>query len=269
MISLRVKTQQGSNSIGHGVRFPGGPPRAGTATRKKRVFMKLGKLNICLVVAALMLCLRAQAGLFTFNSPTLNQLIPDGNPVGWSTTMTVSGADSRITDVNVRLNITGGYNGDLYAYLSYGGALVPLLNRVGTATGDQNQPQYSFGFSTSGFGSIYLDDEATAGNIHGVATPVSFASYRPDSGATSLTAFDNKNPNGTWTLFFADLSNGEQSQIVDWSLQIEAVPEPVPVALAIFAGVFVVSAISRSRHVRGFLRARCGASTAGSSPSDR
>ena len=63
--------------------------------------------------------------------------IPDGNPAGWSATATVSGYGPSITDVSVNLNISGGYNGDLYAYLSYGGVLVPLLNRVGVGTGNR------------------------------------------------------------------------------------------------------------------------------------
>jgi hypothetical protein len=58
------------------------------------------------------------------------------------------------------------------------------------------------------------------------------------------------NPNGTWTLFIADLSGGEQSTLVSWSLDITAVPEPVNVALGIFAGVFLVVILARSRPVR-------------------
>ena len=45
------------------------------------------------------------------------------------------------------------------------------------------------------------------------------------------------NPNGSWTLFFADMSAGEQSQVVSWELDISAVPEPVNIALAIFGAV--------------------------------
>ena len=54
--------------------------------------------------------------------------------------------------------------------------------------------------------------------------------------------------NGTWTLFLADLSAGAQSQLVSWELDITAVPEPVNVALGIFAGVFLaVTLVSRVR----------------------
>jgi hypothetical protein len=59
------------------------------------------------------------------------------------------------------------------------------------------------------------------------------------------------NPNGTWTLFIADLSAGAQSQLVGWSLNVTAaeVPEPVNVALGIFAGVFLMVILVRSRPV--------------------
>ena len=57
--------------------------------------------------------------------------IPDGSAAGWSATAAASGYLPSILDVTVNLNLSGGYNGDLYAYLSYGGVLVPLLNRVG------------------------------------------------------------------------------------------------------------------------------------------
>jgi hypothetical protein len=45
------------------------------------------------------------------------------------------------------------------------------------------------------------------------------------------------NPNGTWTLFVADVSGGSISTINGWSLEIIPVPEPINVALGIFAAV--------------------------------
>ena len=54
------------------------------------------------------------------------------------------------------------------------------------------------------------------------------------------------NPNGTWTLFFADVvTSGSSSTLLSWSLDITAVPEPVNVALGIFAGVFLVVSLAR------------------------
>jgi subtilisin-like proprotein convertase family protein len=49
--------------------------------------------------------------------------------------------------------------------------------------------------------------------------------------ASLLDSFNGTNPNGTWTLFLADLSDGGQSTVVNWSLNIEAAPEPSTYAL--------------------------------------
>jgi hypothetical protein len=136
----------------------------------------------------------------------------------------------------------GGYNGDLYAYLTYDGTTVTLLNRVGTGSGDAIQ--YTYGFSTSGFNNITLAD-GSASNIHNVQNPVSGTSYSPDGG--SLASFNGMNPNGTWSIFFADLSGGDTSTLTLWSLDITAVPEPVNVALAIFGGVVAAWSVSRRR----------------------
>lgn len=195
--------------------------------------------------------LPTQAGLYSSGNvngsgTSLNLAIPDGNPNGIFTTIAVSGAASSVTDVNVTLNISGGYNGDLYGYLSYNGTLVTLLNRVGTGGGD------TFGYSAAGFSNVTLDDASGNGNIHGVANPLANTAYTPDiGGGNSLASFNGFNPNGTWTLFFADLSGGDVSTLNGWSLDITAVPEPVNVALGVFGAVLAGGVICR-----GGLRAR-------------
>jgi len=45
----------------------------------------------------------------------------------------VSGALLSLSDITVTLNVSGGYNGDLYPYLSHHGALVLLSNRIGVS----------------------------------------------------------------------------------------------------------------------------------------
>ena len=174
--------------------------------------------------------------------------VPDGSTAGWSDTRSVSGAlFSYVTDVTVSFTVANGYNGDLYAYLSHNGILVPLLNRVGTGNGDV------FGFSTSGFNNISLADYGSL-SIHGVESPTAGPTYIPDGG--HMSSFVNSSPNGNWTLFFADLSSdtGSRSQVTSWSLNLEGgitpVPEPVNVALGIFGGVFGLVIAVRSRAVR-------------------
>ena len=198
--------------------------------------------------------LSALGALYTYNSGFQNGgIIPDGTANGWTDSRTISGLGAVITDVNVVINVSGGYNGDLYAYLSHNGILVPLLNRVGTGSGDVIQQ--TLGFSTAGFSNVRLDDAGSL-NIHDVATPSSSpTSYRPDGG--SLASFSDINPNGNWTLFYSDLANAggsSSSTLVSWSLDITAVPEPVNVALGIFGGVFLVAIVGRHPRVQKRLR---------------
>jgi hypothetical protein len=197
------------------------------------------RLSILTSILALVLGVgvTAQAGIIYSST---SGSIPDGSTVGWAATATASGYAASISDLSVNLNISGGYNGDLYAYLSYGGVLVPLLNRVGTSGGDL------FGYADRGFGPDSLNnpftlsdtgsydvhnyqDHSAQFNDSGQLT----GTWRPDG--SSFVSFHDMNPNGTWTLFFADLSGGDQSTLVGWSLDITAVPEPVNVALIVFA----------------------------------
>ncbi len=226
-------------------------------------------LPLCCCV--LTLALTADGGIiYSSTSGT----IPDGNPVGWSATAAVSDLLPSITAVTVNLNISGGYNGDLYAYLSYGGKLLPLLNRVGVQTGN------AFGYGDTGFNVTLVSSAANdvhfygnfspsfdgngrltgtwqpdGRNIDPLSTPDKY--YSPDSARVGFETFNGRNPNGTWTIFFADLSSGAQSQLLDWSLNISAeVPEPVNVALGVFGGIFLVVTVVRSRPVRNWVHHR-------------
>ena len=150
-----------------------------------------------------------------------------------------TGRSASLSSLTVTLNVAGGYNGDLYAYLSYNGISVTLLNRVGTGMG--NSIQSAFGYSTAGFNNVTLSDAATGGSIHNAQNPGSLPtiSYTADGG--SLASFNGVDPNGIWALFFADQAGGNVSTLNGWSLDITAVPEPINVALAFFGGIVVVT----------------------------
>ena len=177
-------------------------PNTSTQTNMKTLPKLSGILAAGLVVAG-----TASAGLVktaTYDSGFANSgVIPDANPTGWADTRnftSFSGDSWQITDVNVTITVNNGYNGDLYAYVSHAGVLVPLLNRVGKGSG--SEPQYSFGWSTAGFSNVKLDDSGSA-SIHGVENPVSYVppsgtTYQPDGG--TLANFNNYNPNGNWTI---------------------------------------------------------------------
>ncbi len=195
---------------------------------------------------ALATAVQAHAALYSYSGSAY--AIPDGNPNGAFSTIAVGSAPSSITHIGVNFNISGGYNGDLYGYLSYNGVLVTLLNRVGTGGGD------AFGYGDAGF-NVTLDDGAANGNIHNYQNVVNpnggalTGTWSPDGG--TLASFNGQNPNGTWTLFFADLSGGGgQATLNGWSLDITAVPEPVNVALGVFAGLFVLGGLWRAGKIR-------------------
>jgi subtilisin-like proprotein convertase family protein len=201
------------------------------------------------ILVVLLAVMSASAGIYTVGNLTgtgLNVAIPDNNFSGIAFQQTVVGeADvTALSTIAVTLNVSGGYNGDLLAYLSYNGNSVTLLNRVGQGTGAGSQ--FIYGFSTSGFNNITLAD-GSASSIHDIASPSPGTTYGPDDNTRTLDNNFIGNPNGTWTLFFADLSAGGVSTLQGWSLDITAVPEPVNVALAIFGGVLALWSASRKR----------------------
>jgi subtilisin-like proprotein convertase family protein len=195
------------------------------------------------ILLSLLVTLTSRADFTNSLTATPNTLVPDGNPVGLSSTLTFSGVAGPINNITVTLNITGGFNGDLYAYLtSPTASLVVLLNRVGMGSGNP------FGYGNTGFSNTL--DSAAAYNIHNYqSTSYSLnvggqltGTWAPDSRTinplSSAGAFDaaptgstladlnGNSPNGTWTLFIADLSGGGQSTLVSWGLTVVTVPEP-------------------------------------------
>ena len=169
--------------------------------------------------------------------------IPDANPVGITSTLDVSGMTGVTTNITVNLDITGGFSGDLYAYLiSPTGTMVVLVNRTGINSGNY------FGYSDAGF-NVTFDSSSTT-NIHNyqsgsytlsgggqltgtlatdsraispTATP---SAFNASPTGNTLVNYDGFSPDGTWTLFVADLSGGGQSTLVSWGLSVVTVPEP-------------------------------------------
>ena len=90
------------------------------------------------------MALSASATLFTntWSGGFVNgTVVPDNDYSGWTDTRTVVGAPAgTIQSLAVNLTLTGGWNGDLYAYLVNGsGGFCVLLDRIGTGTVWQQQ----------------------------------------------------------------------------------------------------------------------------------
>lgn len=176
-------------------------------------------------------------GSTTWTGPTWNvsTLIPDYDAVGLTRTQAVSATGiTTIENIMVRINLSGAWNGDLYAYLLHDDGFAVLLNRPGRSAGALD------GASSMGM-NITFDDSALS-DIH-TAIPMSGGlvngTYQPDGRETGpyntldtdartamLSDFIGLNASGNWTLFIADQSSGETSTLESWSLTITGVPEP-------------------------------------------
>ena len=203
------------------------------------------------------------------------QAIPDNNGSGLSYHFSLSDAAVLITDVSVTLDISGGYNGDLYAYVTHGDGFAMLLNRVGRTSTSE------YGYSTAGF-AITLTGSATAdihnyqnlapscngsGQLTGTwgadgraVTPA--LAYDTIARTATLASFNGLDPNGDWVIYFRDASPGGISTLNGWSVDVTAVPEPVNVALVVFAAVALLVQGRRSWR----LRRRKGGNETGGKP---
>ena len=203
------------------------------------------KISTLILVGVAACAISAKATFLSGTGP--GGTILDNDASGLSSTIMFNNTISSITDVRVHLNITGGYNGDLYAYLTHDGATAILLNRIGT-TGSG-----TFGSSQAGM-NIFLHDGSP--DVHTAGTLSPGGTYEADGrnadpsnlGAVNgaprnglLAGFNNSQSFGSWTLFIADVDGGGgNATLSSWDLELTGVPEPVNVALGIFGGFFVV-----------------------------
>jgi len=228
--------------------------------------MKIPFVTAVILMAATTFLAPAQIITTNNYSVSPNLGIPDGSPVGLMQQFTVTGLAGSITNVTVHLDITGGFNGDLYAYLvNPQGQLSVLLNRVGVTT------SHPFGYNDSGM-NITLDGLASS-NIHSYASsgPGSYSlsgttwaadgrNIDPQSVGTifdsastgaTLSLYQDTAPNGVWTFFIADLSAGGGNATLNGVvLSIMTVPEPQTwVICATGLALFVVIARRRGSRI--------------------
>jgi len=221
--------------------------------------MKIKFLTLLLGLLALSGWGQTLTGSYTNSTVTA---IPDGSPVGVMEQFTVSGMGGSVSNVQVTLDITGGFNGDLYAYLvDPQGQLVVLLNRPGVTSINP------FGYGDAGM-NITLDGQATS-NIHDYASgglgsysligttwaadgrnvnPQAAGSILYGTPTTAnLSLYQNTDANGVWTFFIADLgTGGGTASLNNVVLTIMTVPEP-QAGVIIFGGILTFLFLKRSR----------------------
>ncbi len=188
-------------------------------------------------------------GSKTFTSTT-SVLVPDGNVLGATSVIPVTGipANATVTNVTVTLNMSHTYPGDMTFNIKGANGVVANLYKHNSdlATGAASGPATWgwYGAQVSGSGTASFKTVATAPFIYG-ATPVftpdllnglgtSYPISDPTGYASTATAFSQlylpgvtTTINGNWTLAMADGGGGDVGTLAGWSLKIDyTTPDP-------------------------------------------
>jgi subtilisin-like proprotein convertase family protein len=142
------------------------------------------------------------SGLAQYASSDVPKAIPD---LATATSTILIPAAARITDVNVTLDITHTFDGDLTLSLSNpDGIITPLSIRNGG--GGDNYTNTTF-------------DDMTPGIVISDGTPPFTGTWFPQG---NLTQFEGGSTKGTWTLIVQDSAGADVGTINSWSLQFTA-----------------------------------------------
>jgi subtilisin-like proprotein convertase family protein len=199
--------------------------------------MKLKSLPLVLLALAASSGLVSAATTMVY-SKTVGTEIPDNEASGLVSQIVVSGT-GQVTGIQLTLVTSGGWNGDLYAYLEHDGVISVLLNRAGVTSGD------SAGVGSSGMNVTFADTalEDVHSGLSDVFDELAIGTFQPDGRDVDpgvvldtsprtlfLSGFNGQLAAGDWTLFISDLSAGDTATLDSWSLalttEVSAVPEP-------------------------------------------
>jgi subtilisin-like proprotein convertase family protein len=192
----------------------------------------------------------------TWNGPTWNvsTVIPDNDQVGITDTRTISVPDiTEIESVTVTISLSGGWNGDIYAYLVHDSGFSVLLNRPGRSIANPDGSGtvgMEFTFDDSAVSDIHTAIPMSGGVVTGTYQPDGritdpYETLNTDSRPAMLSSFIGLNAGGNWTIFLADQSAGSESTLEGWSLQITGVPEP---KAALLGGLGLLLLLGRRRN---------------------
>lgn len=159
-------------------------------------------------------CGSGEAGNPTIYPRSPGLAIPDGGGPGNAAVDTINVPDAFVVgDVDIDLDITHTWVGDLTVTLSHLGTTVTVLDRPGV-------PASAFGCDLDNYNNIILDDEGTGGAIENAcaANLSSPPNYTPNN---SLSAFDGMNSDGDWVITVFDSATPDPGILNNWSLHID------------------------------------------------
>jgi subtilisin-like proprotein convertase family protein len=162
------------------------------------------------VTAPVITCIGAPGTVTDTASDSPALAIPDSNPAGVSTTITVAD-DFDITDLNVNLDITHTWVGDLIVTLeSPAGTTAVLIDRMGTTSGGVGCSSNDLMITLDDEAATPIEDECQPG------PPAASGSFTPNN---PLSAFDGESSMGDWTLTVSDNAGGDTGTLNTWGLE--------------------------------------------------
>jgi len=165
----------------------------------------------------------------TFSSGPIAVAIPDSPTV--QTSITVAGGPVVTGDVDIRLNITHTFDGDLDIVVIVPGGTEYIHLSTDNGSGGDN------------FSDTIFDQDAAA-SIVGSAAPFA-GSFRPEGGlatfaagsilpisgltpVANLDSLNGRDSNGTWTLRIDDDAGGDVGTINEWAVILLGTNDPIP-----------------------------------------
>lgn len=153
--------------------------------------------------------------------------IPDNDPAGVNDTITIPSSGT-ILDLDIMVNATHSWVGDLIFTVSHDGTAVSIIDRPGV-------PATTFGCSGDNI-DVTVNDEGPDGNIETQCAnaPAIFGDrVGADPPHTSLlAAFDGLDISGSWTLNVSDAAPGQSGTLVQWCVMPTLAVDSVGVTLS-------------------------------------
>jgi subtilisin-like proprotein convertase family protein len=191
-----------------------------------------GKLSILLILP-ITGTLHAATTIGEFHPVFVGTEVPDNSAIGLADTRMITSTITSITSVEVAILLTGGWAGDMYAYLSHGSGFSVLLNRPGRTLAElsgSGVSEINVTFSDSALIDLHTaipGSGAVAGYFEPDARETDPAQALDSSPRTAFfSSFSGLDANGGWTLYVADVAAGDTMALQSWTLTITGIPEP-------------------------------------------
>jgi len=221
--------------------------------------MKRFIVKFCVAaVAAVCVECRSHAALVT-ESTSASVAIPDNSPdVGAASDIYIAPTDLQlggivnpsVASMSLTFTITGGWDGDYTLVLKHVDA-----DGLSSQSSTLFTSLLSGGAANSGFTSVTLS--SATGTDTAVPSSSSTAAITGTMFGINFTPFQGVAPTGDWILYATDNAGGFNGTLSGWTLNLDVVPEPVNVALAIF-GVGI-SGVGAVQHIITVQRQRISA----------